>query len=151
MACGVEQIPTIRQHNSGFCFLVGKPTTQNRLNLFWNTYLLFHRAKYQKLSFLLLVKSCFNKSSELWRHLRLVVLLDSGIFFTLETAFFLRGNGFFSSIDNDVLEMLQRMLWFILMSRMLWPHKFLRCPGAELLLPNKIGNALKDAVSAFLL
>jgi len=35
------------QLDSGFCFLIGKPATQNRLNLFWNTYLLFHQAKYQ--------------------------------------------------------------------------------------------------------
>jgi len=40
---------------------------------------------------------------------RLVALLNSGIFLNLETAFFLHRNGFFSSIDSDFLEILQRM------------------------------------------
>jgi len=39
----------------------------------------------------------------------LVVLLNSEIFLVLETAFFLHTNGFFSSIGNGFLEMLQRM------------------------------------------
>jgi len=83
-----------------FCFLDGKPTTQNQPNLFWNICCFW--------AFFSLLRSCFSKS-EIWRHLRLVVLLNSGIFPTLETFFFLHGNGCFSSIDNDFLEMLQRM------------------------------------------
>jgi len=38
-----------------------------------------------------------------------VWLPNSGIFLTLEMFSFLRGNRFFSSVDNDFVEMLQRM------------------------------------------
>ena len=65
---------------------------------------------YQKLSddasannwaFFGLSRNCFNQSSEIWTLLRLVLFFISRIFLTLETAFF--------SIDNDFLEMLQKM------------------------------------------
>jgi len=40
-------------------------------------------------AFFSLSRSCFDKSSEIWRYLHLVVLSDSGICLTLSTAFFL--------------------------------------------------------------
>jgi len=46
---------------NGFCFLIDKPTSQNRLILFWNTYLLFHREILIQLSFLLLVMKLFQQ------------------------------------------------------------------------------------------
>jgi len=45
----------------------------------------------------------------MWSHLRLVLLLNNGIFLTLGTDFFPPWKWIFSSIDNDFLEMLQRM------------------------------------------
>jgi len=51
MAWAVEQTPTFKtaQLDNVFCFLNGKPTTQNQLNLFRN--MLFHRAKNQTTEF----------------------------------------------------------------------------------------------------
>ena len=58
------------QLDNGVCLLIGKPTTQNQLNLFWNI-CFFLELNTNQLAFSL-SRSYFNKS-EIWRHLRLVV------------------------------------------------------------------------------
>ena len=155
MAWAVEQTPTLRQHNLPMVFVSWLANLQHKIK--WTsseTSVVSSRWILNNWAFFSLLRNCFNKS-EIWRHLRLVVLINSGIFLTLETFFFLHWNGFFSSIDNDFLEMLQRMpLIYFDECRKLWPHTFLRRPGAEWLLSNrlyKIGNALKDMGSAFLI
>ena len=153
MVWAVEQTPMLRQHNSPVVFVSWLANLQHKIN--WTSSEIFVvSSSYipNNCAFFNLSRICFNKSSEIWRHLRLVVLLNSGIFLTLETAFFVHGDGFFSSMDNFFLEILQRIayVWLILMSRMLWPHTFFRRPGDELLLSNRLyetGNALKDTVS----
>jgi len=124
----------------GFCFLIGKPTPQNQLNLFWDTYLLFHRAKFQTTE---LSSACqeVNKPSDIWRHLPLVVLLNSGILRTLETAFLPPSTMTF-----------WRYYFKILMSIILWPHVWdVQEPNYFYQIRlNKIGNALDHTGSAFL-
>ena len=71
----------------------------------------------KRLSFLQIVKKLFqqiwNMKTSTFGCLRLEDIYDwlpnSGIFLTLEMFSFLRGNRFFSSVDNDFVEMLQRM------------------------------------------
>ena len=48
------------QLNNVFCFLIGKPTTQNQLNLFWNI-CCFIELTTKQLSFLQLVKKLFQQ------------------------------------------------------------------------------------------
>jgi len=62
MAWAVEQTLTFKtaQLANGFCFLIGKPTTQNQLNLFWNI-CCFIELNNKQLSSLLLVKKLFQQ------------------------------------------------------------------------------------------
>ena len=62
MAWAVEQTPTFKtaQLANGFCFLIGKPTTQKELNLFWNI-CCFIELNTKQLSFLQLVKKLFQQ------------------------------------------------------------------------------------------
>jgi len=62
MAWAVEETPTLKtaQLNNGFCFLIGKPTTQNQLNLFWNI-CYFIELNTKQLSFLQLVMKLFQQ------------------------------------------------------------------------------------------
>jgi len=48
------------QLENGFCFLIGKPTTQNQLNLFWNI-CCFIKLNTKQLSFLQHVKKLFQQ------------------------------------------------------------------------------------------
>ena len=104
MAWAVKQTQRLRHHNltMDFVFWLANLTTQNQLNLFWNS-CCFIKLNTKKLSFLQLLKKLFQQ-----------------IFWIMKT------------FSKDASK---ECLW-ILMSRMLWPHKFFRCPEAELLLPN---------------
>ena len=64
-----------------FCFLIGKPTTQNQLNLFWNI-CCFIKLNTKQLSFLQHVKKLFQQifCNMTTSTVCLVVLLNSGIF-----------------------------------------------------------------------
>jgi len=44
---------------NGFCFMIGKPTIQNQLNLFWN--ICFIKLHTKQLSFLQLVKNLLQQ------------------------------------------------------------------------------------------
>ena len=176
MAWGVEQTPTLRQHNLTMVFVSWLANLQHKIN--WTSsdiyvvsssyipnnqsrrhgglippnkalsspklnyeaiyiggvFIRFQNVKspwtnvkppYWKLfgdgsannwAFFCLSRSCFNQSSEIWTHPPLVVLLNSGIFLTLETAFFLHRQWLSGDASkND---------WLILMSWLLWPHMF---------------------------
>ena len=62
MAWALEQTPMLKtaQLNNGFCYLTGKPTTQNQLNLFWNI-CYFIEMNTKQLSFLQLVMKLFQQ------------------------------------------------------------------------------------------
>ena len=62
MAWAVEKTPTLKtaQLKNGFCFLIGKHTTQNQLNLFWNIRY-FIELNTKQLSFLQLVMKLFQQ------------------------------------------------------------------------------------------
>jgi len=79
------------QLDNGSYFLIGRHTTQNQPKIFWKI-CCFIELSTKQLSFLQLVMKLFQQI--FWRHLRLVILLNSGISITLETAFFLHGYGF---------------------------------------------------------
>jgi len=138
MVWAVEQTPMLRQHNSPMVFVSWLANLQHKIN--WTYSEIFVSSSYipNNWVFFSLSRICFNKSSEIWRHLHLVVLLNSGIFLTLEMAFFLHGKAFFHPSTMTFWRCFKEYLWLSLMSRMLWPHTFLRRPGAELLLSNRL-------------
>ena len=88
MFWAVEQTPMLRQHNSPMVFVSWLANLQHKINQTSSE--IFVSSSYipNNWAFFSLSRICFNKSSEIWRHLRFVVLLNSGIFLTLETAFF---------------------------------------------------------------
>ena len=89
MVWAIEQTPMLRQHNSPMIFVSWLANLQHKIN--WTSSEIFVvSSSYipNNWAFFNLSRICFNKPSEIWRHLRLVVLLNSGIFLTLETAFF---------------------------------------------------------------
>ena len=69
------------------------------------------------------------------------------------TAFFLHGNVFFPPSTMTFWRCFKECLWLILRSTLMWPHMFLRWSEAEFYQRQwyKIGNALKDTGSAFIL
>jgi len=115
MAWAVEETLAFK-HNSPMVFVSWLANLQYKINWTSCEISVVHRAKYQttELAFFTLLRSCFNKSCEIWRHLRLFVLLDSGIFLTLERALFLHGNGFFPPSTVTFWRCFKECLWLIL-------------------------------------
>jgi len=99
---------------NGFCFLIGKPTTQNQVNLFWNI-CCFIKMNIKQLSFLQLVKKLFQ---QIWN-------MKTSTFSCIDQwNFSYFGNVFFFSIETAFFppstmtfwRCFKECLWFTLMS-----------------------------------
>ena len=156
MAWAVEQTPTLRQHNLTMVFVSWLANLQHKIN--WTSSdISVVSSSYipNNWAFFSFSRSCFNKSSEMWGHLHLVVLVTSGIFLTLETnffppwkrLFFLHRQWVFGDASNNAFD----LFWWVECCDLTHLWDVLKPNYFYQIRLHRIGNALKDAGSAFLL